>query len=337
MDERQVDRRARLWFAGVLAAVFVGGGLWLLLASARYTTFRIDTPEPVSGLIPDAPVELHGVEVGRVRSVELAGPLAVTILVDVRNGAPVNASTVATVTARGLAMRGFTGYVYVALENTGTDTNPLAILPGERYPAIPSRPSRVVSLDLAISQVNDNVEALTRVVQGVLDPATVATLKASLASLERVSRTLAANDGRLERLLANGERASGDMPAFMRSSRETFERVDALLDPGTIGALRGLAASLERVTSMLAQDDAKLRALIDRGEESTRDLAPLLRSTHETLDLLQGQVLPQAHRTLAHLDELSTTLNGTARKVERDPSVLIRGVRAPSPGPGEAR
>lgn len=337
MDEREINRRARLWFAALLVAIFAGGGVWLALSSASYTTYRIDTQEPVSGLIPDAPVELHGVEVGRVKSVDLAGPHAVAILIDVKKGAPVSRATVATVTARGLAMRGFTGYVYVALENTAGDRGPLAILPGQRYPVIPARPSQVASLDLAVSQVNDNVQALTRLAQNLLDPATTAKLKDSVTSLERVSRTLAANDQRFERMLTTGERAAAGMPAFMRSSRATLERVDALLDPRTIGTLHELAASLDRVSTMLAENDAKLRTLIDRGEESTRDLAPLLQSTHETMDLLHGQVLPQAHRTLVHLDELSTTLNAAARKVDRDPSVLIRGARASAPGPGEAQ
>jgi len=307
MDERQVDRRARLWFAAVVVAVFAGGGLWWLLASASYTKYRIDITDAVSGLIPDAPVEFHGVEVGHVRSVDLSGPGAVTVLLDVKNGAPVSGATVATITARGLAMRGFTGYVYVALEDTGANPRPLMALAGQRYPVIPTRPSQVASLDLAISQVNDNVKALTQLVQSTLDPATVASIKDSVGSLERVSRTLARNDERLEHLLANGERASADMPAFMRSSRETMQRVDALLDPRTIATLRQLASSLDGVTTMLAQNDAKLRTLIGRGEEATRDLAPLLESTHQTLELLRGQVLPQAHRTLSRLDELSST------------------------------
>jgi len=61
-----------------------------------------------------------------------------------------------------------------------------------------------------------------------------------------------------------------------------------------------------------------------------------MQTTQETLVLLQGQVLPEAQRTLAHLDDLSTSLTGVARKANRDPSVLIRGARPPAPGPGEA-
>jgi phospholipid/cholesterol/gamma-HCH transport system substrate-binding protein len=193
----------------------------------------------------------------------------------------------------------------------------------------------VVNLDLAITQVNDNVQALTTLVQGVLDPATVASLKDTTASLGQVSRTLAANSTRMDRLLASGERAAAEMPAFMHASRDTMARIDTLLDPRTVASLRQLAGSLERVTGMLADNNAKLDTLIARGEEASRDLAPLMRTTQETLVLLQGQVLPEAQRTLAHLDDLSTSLNGVARKANRDPSVLIRGARPPAPGPGE--
>lgn len=337
MDEKRVNRRARLLFAVALVAVFAGGGLWLLLSSAEYTTYQLETQDPVSGLIADSPVELHGVEVGRVKSVELAGPRSVSVLFDVKNGAPINAATVATITARGLAMRGFTGYVYIALENTEADAKPLAILPGKRYPVIPTTASQVVSLDLAVSQVNANVQSLTKLVQTLLDQHTMAALKDSATSLERVSRTLAQNNERLQRLLVNGERASADMPGFIRSSRETMGRVDTLLDPRTVASLRELVGSLESVTGMLAGNNAKLDTLIGRGEKATRDLGPLMQSTHETVELLQSQVLPEAHRMMTHVDDLSSTLAGVARKVDRDPSVLIRGSRSPAPGPGEAK
>lgn len=335
MDEDRINRRARLMFAATLIAVFAAGTLWLALAQAQYRTYLIETPDAVSGLIADSPVELHGVEVGRVKSVTLAGPRSVSVLLDVKDDAPVSGATVATITARGLAMRGFTGYVYVALENTGTDARRLTIPPGKHYPVIPTAPSQIVSLDLAITQVNDNVQALTTLAQTLLDAGTVDSLKQTASGLEQVSRTLARNNARMERLLANAERASADAPGFMQATRGTMGRVDTLLDPRTVTSLRSLAGSLDRVSGMLAANNAKLDALIGRGEEATRDLAPLVQTTHETLLLLQGQVLPEAHRTLTHLDDLSTSLTGVARKANRDPSVLIRGAKPAAPGPGE--
>lgn len=336
MDDDRINRRARMGFGAALAVVFAAGAVWMAFSSARYTTYQVETQDTVSGLIADSPVEFHGVEVGRVRSVELDGPRSVRILLEVKNGTPVSAATVATITARGLAMRGFTGYVYIALEDTAAGAKPLAILPGKQYPAIAARPSQVLDMDLAIARVDDNVQALTTLVQTLLDPGTVASLKDTAASLGKVSRTLARNDARVRSLLANSERASAGMPAFMDASRATMGRVDTLLDPRTVASLRQLAASLDRVTAMLAANDAKLDRLITRGDEATHELAPLMQTTHDTLLLLQGQVLPEAYRTLTHVDDVSSTLAGVARKAERDPSVLIRGARPPPPGPGEA-
>src|SRR5262249_2176561 len=136
------------------------------------------------------------------------------------------------------------------------------------------------NLDLAITQVNDNVQKLTTLVQTVLDAGTVASLKETATSLAQVSGALSRNSARMERLMASAERASGEMPAFMHATRDTMGRVDTLLDPRTVASLRSLAGSLERVSGMLADNNAKLDKIIGRGEEATRDLAPLLQTTH---------------------------------------------------------
>jgi ABC-type transporter Mla subunit MlaD len=325
--------------------VLAAGAIWLAYGAARYTTYEIVTNDPVSGLIADAPVEFHGVEVGRVKLVALDGPRTIRIVLDVKSEAPVTGATVATITARGLAMRGFTGYVYVALEDRGgAEAKPLQALAGQRHPRIPAMPIQVVNMDLAMARVNDNVQALTTLIQGTLDPTTVAALKQSVVSVERVSRTLAANNARLETLLANTDEAMRAMlpvmrsaQPFMRATQDTMGRVDALLDPRTVASLHQLAGSLERVTGMLAANNAKLETLLTKGEEASHEIAPLLKSTRETMDLLQTQVLPEAHRTLAHIDDLSTAMGSVARKVNRDPSVLIRGTTPPPPGPGETQ
>src|SRR5689334_907736 len=113
-----VHWKARLIFAAALCAGAAAGGGWYLWSSGHYATYRLETHDSVSGLVTDAPVELHGVEVGRVTQVKLLGPSTVSILLAIATDAPVSRATVATITARGLAARGFTGYVYVALENT---------------------------------------------------------------------------------------------------------------------------------------------------------------------------------------------------------------------------
>jgi len=269
-----VESLARLAFAAVLLLAAVAGVGWYLLAASRYTTYQIVTRDPVSGLIADAPVEFHGVDVGKVKSVELIDPHSVRILLSVDDGAPVTKATVATITTRGLAARGFTGYVYVSLEDALTESGRLVVPPGERYPAIPLTPPQSMSLDVAISKMNDNVEFISERVRKVLDDRTVTSLKQSVEQLQRVTKTL-------------------------------------------------------------ADDNDKLNALIVNGERASQQLQPLLETSKDTLKELNTQILPEAHKTLTSLDDLSTGLTGFATKVNRDPSIIVRGAAPPPLGPGE--
>jgi phospholipid/cholesterol/gamma-HCH transport system substrate-binding protein len=270
------ENKARLAFAALVLVGAAAGLAWYLVAAGRYATYQLRTEDSVSGLIADAPVEFHGVEVGRVKRVELIDAHSVSILLSVKRDAPVTMATVATITARGLATRGFTGYVYVSLEDTGSDLRPIATLPGEPYPLVRSAPSRSINLDTAISQVNENVQVMTDLLQTLLDEKTIASLKQSADSLQQLTRTLAANDKRLASIVANSEQAS-------------------------------------------------------------QQFKPLLKSSNDTVRTLQTQVLPEAYKTLANLNRLSGSLNGAAAKINRDPSVLVRGAAAPPLGPGETK
>jgi len=70
-----VDNKARLAFTVVLLLGAAAGVCWHFLSVSRYTTYQIRTQESVSGLLVDAPVEYHGVDVGRVKRVELIDPV----------------------------------------------------------------------------------------------------------------------------------------------------------------------------------------------------------------------------------------------------------------------
>lgn len=270
-----IDTKAKLLFAACLLVSTIVGAIWYFLSSvSQYATYQVLTREPVSGLIADAPVEFHGVEVGKVKSVRLINPQSVGILLTVDKTAPVTTTTVATITSRGLATRGFTGYVFIALENVGADSRQLTLRPGERYPTIPATPSKVVTLDTAISQLDNNFQVVTTLLTSLLDKQTIASLQQSAESLQKVTQAMAANTRRLDAIVANTERAS-----------HRFE--------------------------------------------------PLMESTHQTVSALQSEILPESYKLLSNLDSLSASLTAVTDRINRDPSVLIRGTTPPPPGPGE--
>lgn len=323
------ETKARWLFAAALAAVALGIAGWLVLSAARHATYEIQSRDAVSGLVPGAPVEFHGVEVGQVRSVELLGPKLVRVRIEVRRDVAVTTATVATITGRGLATRGFTGYVYVALEDQGSDGQPLAPAPGSPYPLLASAPSHVVSMDTTMQQLNESVQQVSALVGTVLDRPTVAALKQSLAGLEQVTQTLATHNQKLGTIIANAERASGQMPPLLQSSQAAVKTLQDEVLPRT----RETLARLDALTTTM---DAHMGTILRNTEQASTRFEPLLQSSGETLHTLQTQILPEAQRTLVRLDQISTALGETTSRVRRNPSLLLRG-SAQAPGPGEAQ
>jgi len=300
-----INRKARVAFVAALLISIVAGAIWYHLSVNQYATYQIITEDAVSGLITDAPIEFHGVEVGKVKSIRLLNPHSVSVVLSIDKAAPVTSASIATIISRGLATRGFTGYVYISLEDVGVDSRPLTTRPGARYPIIPTAPSKVITLDTTINQVNDNVQVVTELLQSILDKKTIAALKQSAESLQQVTKVLAENTNKLNSIVANSERASHRFEPLLESSQEAVRTLQTQILPEA----RKVLTSLE----------------------------PLLDSSHDTVRALQTQILPEAYKVLTDLDDLSTTFTGVATKINRDPSILIRGTTSPPPGPGEPK
>jgi phospholipid/cholesterol/gamma-HCH transport system substrate-binding protein len=299
------DTVARLLFVTVLLISAVAAAIWYSHSVGKYTTYQIHTEDPISGLAIDAPIEFHGVEVGKVKTIRLINPHSVSIVLSIEKSAPVTSASVATITSRGLATRGYTGYVYISLDDIGVDSRPLTTPPGEPYPVIPTAPSKVITLDTSINQVKDNVQIITDLLQSLLNKKTIVSLQESVASLRQLTQALAANTEKLNSIVANTERASHRFEPLLKSADDTLSQLRTQVVPEV--------------------------------HEALTNIEPLLQSSQDTVSALQTQILPQARKALIDLDNLSTTMTGVAAKINKDPSILIRGTTPPPPGPGESK
>jgi len=313
------ENAAKLLFIGLVVLCIAGSAAWYRYDASRYATYRVLTQDPVSGLIPDAPVELHGVDVGQVDRVHLADARTVEIRLRLQKSTPITKGTIATVTSRGLATRGFTGYVYIALEDDGGDTRSLAATAKDSTPSIRSAPSRSVSLDTTISRVHEDVQRMSELLSHVLDERTIVSLKQATENMQSVTQTLASNGNKLTAIIANAERLSGAM------------------DTRTVRSLQQSVANLQTITGTLASNKDRLATIMANAETASGQLNPLLQSGHEAVDSLHKELIPEAYNTLAGLQSLSNSLNNTVSMVKRDPSVLLRGRVSRPPGPGEAQ
>lgn len=259
--ENGINTKARFMFLVFLLIAISAGSAWYFISESHYATYQIDTQESVSGLIADAPVEFHGVDVGKVKSIRLLNPRSVSIVVSIDKDAPVTSASVATITSRGLATRGFTGYAYISLEDVGSDSRPLTTRPGAPYPIIPTAPSKVMTLDTTLNQVKDNFQVVTDLLATILDTTTVASLKQSAESLQLATNVLAKNTEKLNSIVANTERASQRFEPLLQSSHDTVRALQTQILPEAYKALSNLdnlSTSLTDLTTKINRDPSSL-------------------------------------------------------------------------------
>lgn len=199
-----VHWKARLISLGLIGAAGIAG--WYILSPGHRVSYEIDTREAVSGLTEGAPVEMHGVEIGTVRRMRLADPATVHLVLSIDRDAPITRATTAVLTARGLAARGFMGYVYIALENTGADGRPLGADANHTYPVIPMAAPQSDTIDTTAVAAIQEVRTLTQLIQTLLEPSMRSSLKESVHDARELLALLVTNEGRLEALLGNIER-----------------------------------------------------------------------------------------------------------------------------------
>ncbi|TFZ05490.1 MCE family protein [Ramlibacter henchirensis] len=323
------ERRAALAFACLLLLLGAGAWAWFVWSSARASTYEIRTGDAVSGLIRGAPVEFHGVEVGHVSRIDLLGPASVRIRIEVDPKTPVSSSTVATVDTRGLSARGFTGYVYVSLDDKGPPGAPLART-AEGPPVIAAAPSQSASLDTIVMDMNRAVQSTYALLRASFDPETVASLQQTARSVRQLTDTLAADRARLEAVLAGAEATTRRLPPLLDRATSLASRLETQALPRTL-------VTLEAVDRASGSISGRMEHLLGSMQQAGSRMEPLLLAGSEVAGSLQSDLLPQAERTLQRLERLAATLDDTATHLRRDPSMLLRGAPPPTPGPGEAR
>jgi phospholipid/cholesterol/gamma-HCH transport system substrate-binding protein len=275
-----------------------------------YSTYKIYTQDSVSGLVVDAPVEYKGVEVGKVKSIDLKNNKFVEVLLSIKKEMPITKGTEATFTTKGLTTRGFMGFVYIALHDNGTDVQPLVAQSDQSYPVIPTTSATTLSLDTTFVDVKNNLQQLTGLLKEVLDKDTIESLKSLLHNMNKVSNTLVENNKHLNSLLINMEKASHQFEPFLKSGQNTLTMLDKEFKP-----------FLKSAQHMMTSVEDKVE--------------PFLTSSQKLVKMLEAQFLPQTSRTLSTLDTVSQSLLNLTHEIRQDPSILIRGTTPPPPGPGE--
>ena len=302
-------------FVLLLGAAFVWGILWISAGGTpqsidRYLVYMADS---VSGLNVDAPLRYRGVDVGKVERIEIddTNPERIRLLLQVRQGTPITADTVAT-----LEYQGLTGIASVNLTGGKAGSPPLVPRPGEDFAVIQSRSSFFSRLDTTLQDLLANLTETSASINAVLGEENRANVARSIANVADLTERIAQQSGQLEAIivhlettLKNTSTASADFPRLVQQFSRSAESITAMADE-----IRVVGENLETASS----------AIGSAADASGSDLVQFT-----------STALPEMTALLNDLRVAAVNLRRMSESLEQDPSVLLHGRPAPAPGPGE--
>lgn len=236
----------------VAATVFVIIWLSAGLTTKHYNKFLVYMQESVSGLNINSPVEYNGVEVGSVVDLKLnhRDPQIVELLLQIDTSTPITTATTAT-----LKTRGITGITFISLKDENDTRTPLVAQRGQPYPVIRSAPSLFTRIDSMLDQVGKDLHNVAQSIDVLLSTDNQHSIKQILSNLDRVSREMSANSGRMTTIITNTSIASEKFSGLLQSGTATFNSIETQTLPATYRLLN----NLDKISQNLIQFSSDLK------------------------------------------------------------------------------
>ncbi|ANH13394.1 TPA: MlaD family protein [Legionella pneumophila] len=292
----------------ILTAGLLSAGLWLSVGfnQKEYTSYTVYLKESVSGLSVESPVKFNGVQVGYVKEIKLNknDPRQVELLLNIEKSTPITTSTSAT-----LITQGITGVTYVGLSAGSSELTPLRKMPGEPYPVIPSKPSLLNQLDAVLKEVAENVGAVSEKAQLIFNEENADNIRKSLANIERITEIIADKGQTIDSSLNN-------LDVFVANMAKASKQFPQLIKDLKTGI-------------------SKFKSLADNMSAAGKDVSKTMIAGKNTIDQISQQAIPPAVILLRRLNAISANLEKVSNEMRQNPSVIIRGTKAPKLGPGE--
>ncbi|HAT7071304.1 TPA: MCE family protein [Legionella pneumophila] len=292
----------------ILTAGLLSAGLWLSVGfnQKEYTSYTVYLKESVSGLSVESPVKFNGVQVGYVKEIKLNknDPRQVELLLNIEKSTPITTSTSAT-----LITQGITGVTYVGLSAGSSELTPLRKMPGEPYPVIPSKPSLLNQLDAVLKEVAENVGAVSEKAQLIFNEENADNVRKSLANIERITEIIADKGQTIDSSLNN-------IDVFVANMAKASKQFPQLIKDLKTGI-------------------SKFKSLADNMSAAGNDVSKTMIAGKNTINQISQQAIPPAVILLRRLNAISANLEKVSNEMRQNPSVIIRGTKAPKLGPGE--
>lgn len=311
-------------FVLLLSAILIAAVLWLASGGAlqkKYDLYLAVVEESVAGLNLNAPVKYNGVDVGKVKRIQLDpnNPERVRLIFAIEAGTPIKVDTVAVLKTQGL-----TGIAYVELDGGANDAAPLVASEQQKYPEIKTKPSLSTRLENILTTVLAKLDNTSSTIDSLLSVENREAFKSTLADIAIISKTVAARKAEIDASIANAARTADNAARASEKLNPLMDKIEPVIHQLSISIdqINRSAAAIEKA------GNAAATASTSAGKTVESVGANIERYTTETL--------PEVQRLLSELNALSASLKRLSEQTERDPSSLLRGKTPVPNGPGES-
>jgi len=310
-----METRANYVAVGTFVVALLAGIVIMALWLARiefnrdFALYDIYFTGSVIGLAQGSAVSYNGIQIGRVTEIRVdpQNLQQVRVTIEVNQPALIKTDVVASLESQGL-----TGVAYVELSGGSKGAPELEARPGERYPVIASRPSRLQSF------VSSAPEALARLIDvadrlaAILDDRNRTAITDILDNTRRVTGAAAARVGDIDTVLGDTAAAAREMRSTLAAANETLADLRQMI--GTKGGdARTALQSIDEATRKLDQLLNHADALVQENRGPLRDFSQ--RGLNELT-----QLMIDARTLVAGLTRLTD-------EIQRDPARFLFGDR----------
>lgn len=296
-------------FVLVLGSALIAGVLWLASGGAwqqKYDLYLAMEDESVAGLNLNAPVKFNGVDVGKVRSIQLdkQKPERVNLMLALEHGTPVKIDTVAV-----LRIQGLTGIAYVELSGGAHDSPLLVATEGSPWPVIQTKPSLSARLENVLTNVLAKLDSTSNNINALLSEDNRKAVSSTLADIAVVARTIAARKDSIDTGIVQAARTFEQTARVSAQAGPVIERIGRSAD------------AIEKMGQEVARTSVGAGKTVD--------------TVGADLQRFGAETLPELQRLMGELGVLSASLRRLTEQTERDPRGLLFGRHPAPPGPGE--
>ncbi|MBI5275135.1 MAG: MCE family protein [Burkholderiales bacterium] len=308
-----MENKAHALAAGIfvvaLAALLMVLAGWLTRERGLRDTYEISTRETITGLQPQAPVKLRGVDVGKVSKIgfDTKVPGNVLLRLEVDEDVKLTKDTFAT-----LSYQGITGLAFIQLSDHGKPA-PQLVPNDDAPPRIPLEQGFMSKLETKGEVILEQVEQVTTRMNRLLNDENQKRFTAALASLDGAAGSAKQLAERLDNSVQK------QLDPTLAHARNTLKSVDQAADE-----VAKTAAEFDRTAKRLNEKDGPLDKL-GQGTDSLAGAAERFSIT----------TLPRLNRTAEEAGRTLRQVRRTVNDLGDNPQQLIYGEGKPEPGPGE--